>query len=116
LVQPRAARTRGPCRGGAAPPRSATTSGWSPVTLRRAKANGRIPPMDVPEPSSGGAAAPPGQRGGDADGGPRVAPRETTRRPVATGLSSPERLRQELAQAQRMEAIGQLVPGIVHEL
>jgi CheY-like chemotaxis protein len=31
-------------------------------------------------------------------------------------MSSPERLRQELAQAQRMEAIAQLVPGIAHEV
>ena len=72
--------------------------------------------MDLPEPSSGGAAAPSEQRSGDTDRRPPDVSREARRRPVAAGLSSPERLRQELAQAQRMEAIGQLVPGIVHEL
>jgi CheY-like chemotaxis protein len=35
---------------------------------------------------------------------------------MGAGLSSPERLREELAQAQKMEAIGQLVAGIAHEL
>lgn len=72
--------------------------------------------MDLPKPSFGAAAAPPDPRGAGVDApGKHVAP-ETPRRSIAAGLSSPERLRQELTQAQRMEAIGQLVPGIAHEL
>jgi signal transduction histidine kinase/CheY-like chemotaxis protein len=72
--------------------------------------------VDLPKPSSGSPAASPELRGAAVDGRPAESPPETRRRPIAMGLSSPERLRQELAQAQRMETIGQLVPGIAHEL
>jgi two-component system NtrC family sensor kinase len=72
--------------------------------------------VDLPKPSSGGPAAWPEARGPIVNGRPAEGESETRRRPIAAGLSSPERLRQELAQAQRMEAIGQLVPGIAHEL
>jgi CheY-like chemotaxis protein len=72
--------------------------------------------VDLPKPLSGGPAASPEPRGAAVDGGPAEGAPDTRRRPIAAGLSSPERLRHELAQAQRMEAIGQLVPGITHEL
>ena len=72
--------------------------------------------MDLPKPPSGSPATAPEPRGAAVDGPPRSDAPETRRRPVPAGLSSPERLRQELAQAQRMEAIGQIVPGIAHEL
>jgi CheY-like chemotaxis protein len=72
--------------------------------------------VDLPKPSFGGPAASPESRGAAVDEPPAESAPQTGRRAIATGLSSPERLRQELAQAQRMEAIGQLIPGITHEL
>jgi CheY-like chemotaxis protein len=72
--------------------------------------------VDLPKPSTGSPAAAPEPRGVAVDGPPVEGGPEPRRRAPATGLSSPERLRQELAQAQRMEAIGQLVPGIAHEV
>jgi CheY-like chemotaxis protein len=72
--------------------------------------------VDLPKPSTGAPAASPEPFAAAADPRPGNGPPEPRRRPLAAGLSSPERLRQELAQAQRMEAIGQLVPGIAHDL
>jgi two-component system NtrC family sensor kinase len=72
--------------------------------------------VDVSKPSFGSPTASP-EPPAAAKGGPSAEEAlGNRRRPIAAGLSSPERLRQELAQAQRMEAIGQLVPGIAHEL
>jgi CheY-like chemotaxis protein len=72
--------------------------------------------VDLPKPSFGGPAASPEPRGAAVEEPPAESGPQTRRRAIGPGLSSPERLRQELAQAQRMEAIGQLVPGITHEL
>jgi CheY-like chemotaxis protein len=72
--------------------------------------------VDLPKPSSGGPAASPETRGAALGEPPPESAPGTPRRAIAPALSSPERLRHELAQAQRMEAIGEIVPGITHEL
>jgi nitrogen-specific signal transduction histidine kinase len=61
--------------------------------------------VDLPQPSSRSATAATEPFGGSV--GVRAG---------ASRLSSPERLRQELAQAQKMDAIAQLAPGLAHEL
>jgi two-component system NtrC family sensor kinase len=72
--------------------------------------------VDLPKPSAGGPAASPETRGAALDEPPAESAPQAPRRAIPPGLSSPERLRHELAQAQRMDAIGELVPGISHEL
>jgi signal transduction histidine kinase len=72
--------------------------------------------VDLPQPSSRSATAATEPFGGGADQRAADSTPPSRARPIAAGLSSPEQLRLELAQAQKMDAIGQLTSGIAHEL
>ncbi len=72
--------------------------------------------MDLREPTSAPPAEAPDRPAPSADRAPTPGREVPSPRAIGSGLPNPERLRHELAQAQKMEAIGQIVPGVAYEL